>query len=115
MRQTSTGLGSVKEWELGSLAVAYEPVWAIGTGIVATPEQAQEAHRFVRGLLVKQFGSPAAKVPVLYGGSVSPDNVQALVTLPDVDGALVGGASLKVESLLKLHAACVRAASEKSS
>jgi triosephosphate isomerase len=71
------------------LTIAYEPVWAIGTGRTATPEQAQEAHRFIRSLL---------DVPVLYGGSVKPDNAEELLALPDVDGALVGGASLDVES-----------------
>ena len=71
------------------LAIAYEPVWAIGTGKTATPEQAQEAHRFIRTLL---------EVPVLYGGSVKPENAEELLRLPDVDGALVGGASLDMES-----------------
>jgi triosephosphate isomerase len=71
------------------LTIAYEPVWAIGTGRTATPEQAQEAHRFIRSLL---------DVPVLYGGSVKPENAEELLALPDVDGALVGGASLDVES-----------------
>jgi triosephosphate isomerase len=71
------------------LTLAYEPVWAIGTGRTATPEQAQEAHAFIRGLL---------DVPILYGGSVKPDNAAELLSQPDVDGALVGGASLEVES-----------------
>ncbi len=72
-----------------NLVVAYEPVWAIGTGKTATPEMAQEAHAFVKSLL---------DVPVLYGGSVKPDNAAELLALPDVDGALVGGASLDVDS-----------------
>jgi triosephosphate isomerase len=72
-----------------NLVVAYEPVWAIGTGKTATPEIAQEAHAFIKGLL---------DVPVLYGGSVKPDNAAELLAQPDVDGALVGGASLDVES-----------------
>jgi triosephosphate isomerase len=72
-----------------SLVLAYEPVWAIGTGKTATPEQAQEAHAFLRGLI---------DVPILYGGSVKPDNAAELLAQPDVDGALVGGASLDVES-----------------
>ncbi len=80
------------------LALAYEPVWAIGTGKTATPAQAQEAHAFIRGLL---------DVPILYGGSVKPDNAAELLAQPDVDGALVGGASLEVESF----AAICRAAS----
>jgi triosephosphate isomerase len=75
------------------LTIAYEPVWAIGTGRTATPEQAQEAHAFVKGLL---------DVPVLYGGSVKPDNAEALLAQPDVDGALVGGASLDVDSFTEI-------------
>ena len=71
------------------LVLAYEPVWAIGTGKTATPEQAQEAHAFLRGLI---------DVPILYGGSVKPDNAAELLAQPDVDGALVGGASLEVDS-----------------
>jgi len=75
------------------LTIAYEPVWAIGTGRTATPEQAQEAHAFVKGLL---------SVPVLYGGSVKPDNAEALLSQRDVDGALVGGASLDVDSFTEI-------------
>jgi triosephosphate isomerase len=75
------------------LTIAYEPVWAIGTGKTATPEIAQEAHAFVKGLI---------DAPVLYGGSVKPDNAEELLSLPDVDGALVGGASLEVESFTAL-------------
>jgi triosephosphate isomerase len=79
--------------------IAYEPVWAIGTGITATPEQAQEAHAFIKTLL---------DVPVLYGGSVKPENATELLSQPDVDGALVGGASLEVESFTAI---CQAAAS----
>jgi triosephosphate isomerase len=83
--------------------VAYEPVWAIGTGKTATPEQAQEVHASVRKLLAKAFGADtAAKVRVLYGGSVKPDNIDALMAQPDIDGGLVGGASLKAEDFLRL-------------
>jgi triosephosphate isomerase len=81
------------------LVVAYEPVWAIGTGTTATPEQAQEAHAFIRGLL---------DVPVLYGGSVKPENAAELLEQPDVDGALVGGASLDVESFAAIVEAAPR-------
>ena len=76
-----------------NLVVAYEPVWAIGTGKTATPEIAQEAHEFIKGLL---------DVPVLYGGSVKPENAEELLSLPAVDGALVGGASLDVESFASI-------------
>lgn len=113
-QQAKSTLSAVKEWELDKLAVAYEPVWAIGTGVVATPEQAEEAHRFVRELLVNRFGPAAKTIPILYGGSVSSDNIRGLVSLPNIDGALVGGASLKVNNLLALHAACVEAKKQKS-
>ncbi len=112
-RQIELGLANVPADKLCRVVVAYEPVWAIGTGIVATPDQADEAHGFVRECLKKAFGESAAKVPILYGGSVTPDNVHTLVSRPNIDGALVGGASLKVDSLLALHAACVKAAKEK--
>ncbi len=80
-------------------ALAYEPVWAIGTGRNATPEQAQQAHAFLRGRLAARFGAEvAAAIPILYGGSVKPDNVASLLGQADVDGALVGGASLDVEA-----------------
>lgn len=76
------------------LVVAYEPVWAIGTGRTATPEIAQEAHAFIRGSLSKRFGSDAQSIRILYGGSVKPDNAEALLAQDDIDGGLVGGASL---------------------
>jgi len=85
------------------VVVAYEPVWAIGTGKTATREQAQEAHAYIRSLLETLFGKPVADaVRILYGGSVKPDNVKALMEMPDVDGALVGGASLDPETFSKL-------------
>jgi len=83
--------------------VAYEPVWAIGTGKVATPEQAQEVHAFIRRLVARSHGDPvAARLRILYGGSVKPDNAAALMAQPDLDGALVGGASLDAASFLKI-------------
>jgi triosephosphate isomerase len=87
----------------GQLVLAYEPVWAIGTGLTATPAQAEEAHHLIRDLLTKRFGIDAAqKTQILYGGSVTPENIESLLACPNVDGALVGGASLKPESYLKL-------------
>ncbi|GAA5866258.1 hypothetical protein JCM8547_007219 [Rhodosporidiobolus lusitaniae] len=83
-----------KDWE--HVVVAYEPVWAIGTGKVATPEQAQETHKVIRDFLAKRVSQAVAdKTRIIYGGSVSPDNAQELTRCPDIDGALVGGASLK--------------------
>jgi triosephosphate isomerase (TIM) len=88
-RQVAAIQGGVDDEDLERLAIAYEPVWAIGTGRTATPDQAEEAHVLIKGML---------DVRVLYGGSVKPDNAAELLAQPDVDGALVGGASLEVES-----------------
>ena len=83
--------------------MAYEPVWAIGTGKTATPAEADDAHRHIRGRLREWFGAAAADgCRIQYGGSVKPDNIKALIALPDVDGALVGGASLEVQSFLDI-------------
>jgi triosephosphate isomerase (TIM) len=85
--------------DLENIVVAYEPVWAIGTGKNATPEQANEVHVFIRGLISKRYNLEAAQaLRIQYGGSVKPDNVKALMGQPDIDGALVGGASLKLDS-----------------
>jgi triosephosphate isomerase len=98
-RQIEAGLRSLSEAQVASLVIAYEPVWAIGTGRNATPAQAGEAHAHIRGRLRQWFGAAAAdQCHVLYGGSVKPDNIKDLMALPDVDGALVGGASLTVPS-----------------
>jgi triosephosphate isomerase len=95
---TLAGVGA-----LGNAVIAYEPVWAIGTGKTASKEQAQEAHAFIRGELVKLFGKNMADgIRIQYGGSVKPDNVAELMAQPDVDGALVGGASLNAESFEKI-------------
>ncbi|BBO79524.1 triosephosphate isomerase [Desulfosarcina ovata subsp. sediminis] len=102
-KQVRDGLNGFAFDGQADIVVAYEPVWAIGTGKTATREQAQEAHLFIRNLLDSLFGKPfASTVRILYGGSVKPDNVKALMEMPDVDGALVGGASLNPETFSKL-------------
>lgn len=94
--QVEQGLDGVTEEQAGRLVIAYEPVWAIGTGETATPEQAQEMHAFIRGLLRDRFGAAQGKgVQILYGGSMKPGNAAELLGQPDVDGGLIGGASLK--------------------
>jgi len=92
--QLTYGLDKIPADVLKGFIVAYEPVWAIGTGRTATPEQAQEVHGFIRAFLAKQGAGVDAVVPVLYGGSVKPENIEALMKGPDVDGALIGGAAL---------------------
>ncbi len=98
-RQIKAGFDGITGEQVASLVVAYEPVWAIGTGRNATPQQAGEAHAHIRGRVRQWFGAGAAEqCHVIYGGSVKPENIQELVALPDVDGALVGGASLEVRA-----------------
>ena len=98
-RQIRAGLDGLTADQIGQLLIAYEPVWAIGTGKNATPAEADEAHRHIRGRLRQWFGGTAADAcRILYGGSVKPENIRDLIGLPDVDGALVGGASLDVRS-----------------
>jgi triosephosphate isomerase len=100
-RQVYSALAGLTDEQFGRLGIAYEPVWAIGTGHTATPEQAQEAHKFVRTKLGGLYGDKiAGSLPILYGGSVTPENAAGLMAQPDVDGALVGGASLKADSFL---------------
>jgi triosephosphate isomerase len=103
--QVQEGLERVPAERLGEVAIAYEPIWAIGTGQVASAEQAQEAASFVRALVAGVSKSAGKAVRVLYGGSVTPENAQGLLALPDVDGALVGGASLEVDSLAAIAVA----------
>jgi len=98
-KQLRVGLADITVNEPSELVIAYEPVWAIGTGKTASPEQAQEVHAFIRNLLAAMFEKDiASQIRILYGGSVVPDNVDALMGQEDVDGALVGGAALKAES-----------------
>jgi triosephosphate isomerase len=92
--QVQEGLEKVPAERLADVVIAYEPVWAIGTGLTATPEQAQDAIAFVRALVANRDKDAAERVRILYGGSVTPDGAAGLLALPDVDGALVGGASL---------------------
>jgi triosephosphate isomerase len=102
-RQVAQGLAGVSAGQLARLVIAYEPVWAIGTGHIATPEQAQSAHAFIRGHVAQLFGPEvAANLLIQYGGSAKPDNVADLLGQPDVDGALVGGASLKADLFLAI-------------
>ena len=102
-KQISKGLSRTKKDKMGSLVIAYEPVWAIGTGVTATPGQAQDAHEFVRSSIHKLFNSSIANdIRILYGGSVKPENIKELMQQPDIDGVLVGGASLNPESFAKI-------------
>jgi len=108
IRQVTHGLQGLAESDFANLSVAYEPVWAIGTGVTASPDQAQEAHAFVRGLVKDQFGATVADgLRIQYGGSVKPDNAAELMAKPDVDGSLVGGAALKADSFAGIVKASV--------
>jgi triosephosphate isomerase len=105
--QLNGSLAGLDGAKMANVVLAYEPVWAIGTGQNATPEQAQQAHAFLRGRIVEKFGEEtASKLPIQYGGSMKPDNAATLLHQPDVDGGLIGGASLKADDFL----AIVRAA-----
>ncbi len=100
-QQVKVGLYGIDSLE--EVTIAYEPVWAIGTGKNATPDQAQAVHVFIRGLLGDAYGSAAAgSTRILYGGSVTPDNIGRLIGMEDIDGALIGGASLKSESFISI-------------
>ena len=104
-RQIEGGLASVDSAQLAEVSIAYEPVWAIGTGRVATPEQAQEACAFIRSLIAERDAGAAEAIRILYGGSAKPDNAGELLGLADCDGLLVGGASLEPESFAEIVAA----------
>jgi len=102
-RQLTAGLAGLDESRLGRVTIAYEPVWAIGTGRTATPEQAGEVHAYLRGVLSGLYADQVAEATrIQYGGSVKPANIKDLMAVPDVDGALVGGASLEADSFLPL-------------
>ncbi len=102
-RQFQVGSAGLTPQEFSRIMIAYEPVWAIGTGRTATPEMAAESHRYLRQLAGGQFGEGvASQVRILYGGSVKPDNIEGLMAQEEIDGALVGGASLQVDSFLSI-------------
>jgi triosephosphate isomerase len=101
--QLEGGLRGLTSSDLARIIISYEPVWAIGTGRTATPEQAQEMHAFIRRVFAERHSSESAEVlRILYGGSVKPDNIASLIKQPDVDGALVGGASLDAETFAQI-------------
>ncbi len=109
-RHVEGGLLGVTAEQITSVIIAYEPVWAIGTGKVATTEQAQEVHAYIRGLLTKLYGAPLAqKVRILYGGSMKPSNAPELLAQKDIDGGLIGGAALEARSFIDLVKAAVAA------
>lgn len=102
-------LAGLSREEMLNIVIAYEPVWAIGTGVNATKEQAEEVHGYIRTLLKDIYGEELAKsVRIQYGGSVTPDNIRELISQPDVDGALVGGASLKADSFAEIVKNCLK-------
>jgi len=104
-KQIEEGLNQITASDIDRMTVAYEPVWAIGTGKTATPEQAQEIHDYIRKLMKKHYGEETVhRLPVIYGGSVNPDNIGKLMAQPDINGALVGGASLDVNTFGKIVA-----------
>ncbi|MDO8140297.1 MAG: triose-phosphate isomerase [Candidatus Brocadiales bacterium] len=101
--QLKDGLLEIDNNHVEGLVIAYEPVWAIGTGKTASPEQANEVHSFIRGFLTDEYGKDVAdSVYIQYGGSVKPENTRELISQPEIDGLLVGGASIKLESFLKI-------------
>jgi triosephosphate isomerase len=109
--QVQEDLARVDESRLGDVVIAYEPIWAIGTGQVATLEQAQDAIAFVRALVADRSKEQAQRTRILYGGSVKPDNAAELLACTDIDGALVGGASLEADSFAAIITAAASASS----
>jgi len=106
-RQVKVALDGLTAQQLASIVVAYEPVWAIGTGRNATPQQAQDAHAFIRATVAKMLGNEAAQsLTIQYGGSMKPENAAQLLSQPDVDGGLIGGAGLKADSFTKIVKSC---------
>jgi len=107
-RQIKKGLAGLSAEKIQAVTIAYEPVWAIGTGLTATPQQAQEVHDFIRKLLAQMYDDElAGEIRILYGGSVKPDNAADLMSQQDIDGSLVGGASLKADDFLAIIQAAV--------
>jgi triosephosphate isomerase (TIM) len=103
IRQFAGGIAGLTEEEFANVTIAYEPVWAIGTGLAATPEIASDSHQVLRSEVEKRFGEDAAaQVRIIYGGSVKPDNISGLLAKPDIDGALIGGASLDPDTFLAM-------------
>jgi triosephosphate isomerase (TIM) len=101
--QFDESLGRLEKEDIAKVVIAYEPVWAIGTGKTATPDQAEQMHSYIRRLLNERYSQEVGnKIPLLYGGSVKPDNTKSLMEKPNIDGALVGGASLKAESFAQI-------------
>jgi len=100
--QLEEGLRKVSSSDAENLVVAYEPVWAIGTGRNASAEQAEEIHKLIRDILIQILGSDAVEIPILYGGSMKPDNARELLSQPNVNGGLIGGASLKAEPFIEI-------------
>jgi len=102
-KQTQEALFSLSADEIKKVVIAYEPVWAIGTGETATPEEAQEIHAYIRGLIAEKYGqNVATEISILYGGSVKPDNAKEIFSKPDVDGGLIGGACLNIKDFLSI-------------
>jgi len=101
--QTETALFALSAEEIKKVVIAYEPVWAIGTGETATPEQAQEIHAHIRSLIAAKYGQEVAdEISILYGGSVKPDNAKEIFSQPDIDGGLIGGAALNIDDFAKI-------------